>query len=267
MTVIIGYHTEAHATQKTYRVGNFSDEFFATVTVQDTPEVFKPGEVSVFDARSGKRMLRVKSEALSFDVKDGKVTANVKELPYGDQSVLIYEDFDFDGRKDLALMDGQNSCYHGPSFQIFLRKNASFLHSSAFTELAQEFCGMFGVDAAAKRLFAMTKNGCCWHRYNTYAVVNHAPSLIESVEESMAEFCPAYYARTVTVGRPSTEYFLPAWQDDSWAKPLCPSISSAVSRSGSRCSPFRRRTRKSRCWTTHYWLARTASWSLAISWT
>ncbi|GAO96405.1 hypothetical protein PSA5_26825 [Pseudomonas syringae pv. actinidiae] len=49
-------------------------------------------------------MIRVQSDelVLGTDPKTGEVKTNVHELPYGEQSVLIYQDFNFDGIKDLA---------------------------------------------------------------------------------------------------------------------------------------------------------------------
>ncbi|MFC6841120.1 hypothetical protein [Xanthomonas theicola] len=46
---------------------------------------------------------------LDTDAKRTRAKADVHALPYAEQSVLIYADFNFDGIKDLALMDGQNS--------------------------------------------------------------------------------------------------------------------------------------------------------------
>jgi hypothetical protein len=33
------------------------------------------------------------------------------------KSLIMYEDFNFDGKKDLAICDGQNSSYHLPSLR------------------------------------------------------------------------------------------------------------------------------------------------------
>jgi hypothetical protein len=196
----------AQAAEREYTVGHFSDEFRATLTVEDKDDVFRPGTVSVFDRKSGRRLIHVAAEELYVDMKSGEATANVKEVPYGRQSALIYEDFDFDGRSDLAIMDGQNSCYHGPSFQIFLRRGVGFVQSAPFTRLAQEYCGMFSVDAAARQLSVMTKSGCCWHLFETYSVVNGAPKRIESVVESLEG--QAYLKRETRGRRNATEYFL-----------------------------------------------------------
>lgn len=198
----------AWAATKAYDVGHFSDELRATITVEDSQEVFRPGSVSVYERKSGKRMLHVEASELAFDLEQyGEVAPNVVELPYGRQSVVIYEDFDLDGRRDLAIMDGQSSCYHGPSFQIFVREGKGFKKSRAFTRLAQEeYCGMFQLDRAKKLISTMTKSGCCWHRFETYAVVQRAPVLLESVEDSLVG---GSYLRRVTSGRrASTEHFL-----------------------------------------------------------
>ncbi|WP_412479065.1 XAC2610-related protein [Azonexus sp. IMCC34839] len=175
--------TSAWAARKTYPISAFSEDYHATVTVEDTKDVFRPGAVSVFATKSGKRLIHVESDELAFDVRGGTVSPNVQQLPYGEQSVLIFDDFNFDGRKDLAIMDGQNSCYHLPSFQIFLATDQGFTKSAAFTELAQNFCGMFSVDAADRTLSTMTKSGCCWHQFNTYKVVWNRPVLIKSTED------------------------------------------------------------------------------------
>lgn len=186
---------DAQAARKTYPIGSFSDDYHATVTVGESGEVFRPGAVSVFDSKTGKRIIHVTSDELTVDVAQGKVKPNIKQLPYGEQSVLIYEDFNFDGRKDLAIMDGQNSCYHGPSFQVYLATGSGFKHSAAFTDLAQNYCGMFQVDVAAKALSTMTKSGCCWHQFNEYQVVGNRPVLVRSVEDEVAGSSPIGYRK------------------------------------------------------------------------
>ncbi len=105
-------------------------------------------------------------------------------------------------------MDGQNSCYGGPSFQIFLRTDRMFVKSAAFTELAQSYCGMFHVDHQKKRLATMTKSGCCWHQFNTFVVVGRAPALIESIVEELLHGASSYLKRETSGQKVSSEYFL-----------------------------------------------------------
>ncbi len=112
------------------------------------------------------------------------VSVNIKELPYGEQSVLIFEDFNFDGIEDIALRSGYFSCYGGPSYNVYLASKKGFEINESFTELASSNCGMFAVDYDKKQLSTMTKSGCCWHEFSTYVVENNTPVPIEIIEEA-----------------------------------------------------------------------------------
>ena len=206
--VLLGLTISLHvaAERATYKVGKFSEDYRATVTV-DGDATGASGVISVFDAHTGKRLLRVAADRLPFDLRDGEVPVNIKELPYGEQSVLIYEDFNFDGKPDLAIMDGQNSCYGGPSFQIYLASEQGFRRNPEFTRLAQEYCGMFQVDAKARQLHVMTKSGCCWHLFETFNVVGNRPEVVESIIDETVLPAPSYRRNTVTRGRKSQETY------------------------------------------------------------
>ena len=169
--------------QQFYRVQDFSPDYTAKVWVAQPDDVLSPGWVAVYRKATGQQLLKVSSEELAVEIKKGQVKSNVHELPYGEQSVLIYEDFNFDGRKDLAIENGQNSCYHGPSFVVYLAQGTGFARSESFTALAQEYCGLFGIDRARRRLTTMTKDGCCWHQFSEYVVRNNRPQPVRVVEE------------------------------------------------------------------------------------
>ncbi|WP_052250878.1 XAC2610-related protein [Xanthomonas sacchari] len=185
----------AASTHRRYDLQDFSDRYRATLEIEDSGEVFRPGIVRVF-ARGNATPLSPEL-VVDTDAKSGKVKANVHELPYGEQSVLIYDDFNFDGIKDLAVMDGQNSCYHGPSYQVYLGTADGFEASPGFTELAQSNCGLFQVDAKAREIHTMTKDGCCWHQYATYSVRDGAPLLEREVVEDARSEGPGLAQETV----------------------------------------------------------------------
>jgi len=177
--------------QVVFTVEDFSENYVGKVYITDTTEVFSKGWVAIFEKKSGRQLIKVDAEALSFDLHDGKLLANIKEIPYGEQSVIMYEDYNFDGKNDFAIMDGQNSCYHGPSFKIFLATDNGFEYSKEFTRLAQEYCGMFDVDYDKKQISTMTKSGCYWHEYSIFIVENNKPKVIEIVIEDceLYPFC------------------------------------------------------------------------------
>ncbi len=165
--------------RSTYPLENFSERYRATLEISDQDEVFRPGIIRVYDKQGDVPLIEVSSEELVLDQQTGseEVRANVHELPYGEQSVLVYQDFNLDGIKDLALMDGQFSCYHGPSYQVFLGTAEGFRHSASFTELAQDYCGLFAVDEKTREISTFTKDGCCWHEFSSYTLENGEPLL------------------------------------------------------------------------------------------
>ena len=169
----------------TFTVEDFSEDYVGIVYISDTAEVFSEGWVAIFEKKSKNQIIKVESEELAFTLHNGKLLAGVKELPYGEQSLIMYEDYNFDGKKDFAIMDGQNSCYHGPSFQIYLATENGFEYSEDFTELAQVYCGMFDIDYNEKQISTMTKSGCCWHQYSTFVVENNRPVAIEIRQEGL----------------------------------------------------------------------------------
>lgn len=203
----------------TVKVAEFSTEFSATVRVDEPTQWGSPGVVTVRDRKSGKAVLEVDTSGLPGMV-DAEASANLVERPYGEQSVLIHDDFDFDGRKDFAIQDGNNSCYGGPSFQIFLRRGKGFKKSEAFTRLAQEYCGMFGVDAKQKQLSTFWKSGCCQHGFETWGVVGGVPvERNDTTEDYLVN--PGYLTTTTSSpgSVPYVTYTLPS--GDEWdAKPL-----------------------------------------------
>ncbi len=175
--------------QTVFKVDHFSKDYYGKIFISDTSEVFSKGWVAIYNAQTNKQLIKVDAEELALSLHNGEAKANIKSLPYGEQSLIMYEDYNFDGKKDFAICDGQNSCYHGPSFRIYLATGQGFRFNEAFTQLAQENCGMFSVDDKEKKLYTMTKDGCCWHQFSEYIVVNNAPKEISIVtEEARAPF-------------------------------------------------------------------------------
>ncbi|MFV0305174.1 MAG: XAC2610-related protein [Moheibacter sp.] len=174
--------------QSSYEIFGFSEKYKGLLIIEEgyEDEVFKKGEISIIEIKTNRPIIKINSDELTFDFDEkGKVETNISELPYGEQSIIICQDFNFDGIDDLAVMDGQFSCYHGPSFQIYLETKEGLKHSSEFTRLAQEYCGMFTVDNDAEAIYTMTKSGCCWHQYTTFRVENNIPIEYNVFEENL----------------------------------------------------------------------------------
>src|SRR6266498_5889224 len=115
-TILLTILTTLTFAQKIFTVDNFSKGYYGKIQISDTSEVFSKGWVAIYDRKTNKQIIKVVSDELALTLHKGKAVANIKSLPYGEQSLIMYDDFNFDGKKDLAISDGQNSCYHSPSF-------------------------------------------------------------------------------------------------------------------------------------------------------
>lgn len=165
---------------QSYKITDFSKEFYATITTNKdkTSQILK-----VFAVKSKKALITQEVHLDSYDLENTK--SNIAEIPYGHQSIIIYDDFNFDGKKDLALKYGNESCYGGPSFTVYLYQKNSFVENSDFSDLAQNYCGFFDVDQSKKQIHVMTKSGCCWHQYSDYIIKDRKPFLIKQAEEAL----------------------------------------------------------------------------------
>ncbi len=109
-----------------------------------------------------------------------KPTANLIELYGMNNSGIIFDDFNFDGIEDLAIRNGNDGAYNGPSYDVFLfsKTKNRFVENAALTELASNNLGMFTVDNKNKTIETFTKSGCCWHQTTRYKVVNNRPKKV-----------------------------------------------------------------------------------------
>ncbi len=176
-------NTRKEINEKIYTIEDFSDEYYGKMKVENPEKVFSKGWVAIYDKKSNKEIIKVNSDELAFTLHDGKIKSNILQLPYGEQSNVIYKDFNFDGINDFAIMDGQKSCYHGPSFKVYLGTNGTFIYNEDFTKLAQQYCGMFNVNYEKKEINTMFKSGCCWHEYSDFKVINNIPQLVSKYTE------------------------------------------------------------------------------------
>lgn len=173
--------------QESFDLVDFSNDFSGKIIVDDNQEnsdLETNCTLNIYQKKNGKLVFSKPAFYSEYDMEDSKVKSNIKQIPYGEQSILIYEDFNFDGKEDIALRTGNYSCYGGPSFEIYLADKNDFVYNESFTELGSNYCGMFTVDDEKKQLQTMTKSGCCWHQFSTYVVENNKVVPIEIIEES-----------------------------------------------------------------------------------
>src|SRR5690554_4089275 len=172
------------------KINDFSDKYEATIhlnkdnkIVEGRYEDYVPKYIlQIVDTYQSKIVVEAYLNELPSHLPGQMDSEN--GIPYDSQSVFLYKDYNFDNIKDLALMNGYNSCYGGPSFDIYLAENDNFIYSSSFSYLSNEYCGMFQVNTENNTLHATLKSGCCWHQFTDFKVINNEPKPVKITEYS-----------------------------------------------------------------------------------
>ena len=204
--------------QESYDLVDFSDEFYGKIIVDDNQgnsDLETNCTLNIYQKKNGKLIFSKPAFYSGYDFEDSKIKSNIQEIPYGEQSILIFEDFNFDGKEDIALRTGNYSCYGGPSFEIYLADKNGFTYNESFTELGSNYCGMFTVDDEKKQLQTMTKSGCCWHQFSTYVVENDQVVPIEIIEESYSGIFADYSVQKRVKGKMVTSGYQKFAEDNA----------------------------------------------------
>jgi hypothetical protein len=166
--------TVACFAQRSFTINKASKKYNATISVNACEDGICQGSgmITLTD-KNAKPVQVLKSEDLFFFLDSTQnPTANTIEL-YNEQSPLIFDDFNFDGQEDLAIRNGNNSGYGGPSYDVYVFNSTKnkFVLSDELTTLATENLGMFETNHKTKRLTAYAKSGCCLHITTEYSIV------------------------------------------------------------------------------------------------
>ncbi len=189
--------TDANEPPGDYRVDGFSNDYYGIVHIETGEGFYKKGWIAIYDKKSNEELIKVPSDEIYFDLHDGRIKANILDLPYGEQSLIVYDDFNFDNIKDFAVQDGLGSCYYGPSFDIYLFENGKFILNQDFTRLGHAYCGMFQVDREGQKIYTMTKSGCCWQQVSEFVVENNVPTIKKITTDDVNNWIPPYRVLTV----------------------------------------------------------------------
>ncbi|GGG63917.1 XAC2610-related protein [Epilithonimonas arachidiradicis] len=161
--------------QSKFIITDGSKNYDAEITVQscESDTCNGQGTVVLMDKKTKKKFQTLQSEDLYFYLNEKqKPSVNIIQL-YNEQSPLIFDDFNFDGSEDIAVRNGNQSSYGGPSYDVYVYNvsKKQFVPSDELTALAYENLGMFQTDHKRKRLITFAKSGCCWHITTEYAVI------------------------------------------------------------------------------------------------
>jgi hypothetical protein len=172
--------------QKTFELKDASKYFDVKISVAKCEDGFCSGKASFSFYKKGGttpyQVINLPDTQIQLD-ESGNAQANISML-YDNQSAVNVGDFNFDGMEDVAICDGANGSYGGPSYQVYLSSKSAgkFVLSKPFSDLGSHL-GMFDVDKKKKVLRIFDKDGCCWHVTEEYSVVNNRPVKVFVEEE------------------------------------------------------------------------------------
>jgi hypothetical protein len=177
--------------QKTFLLKDASKSFDLKIEIANCEEDSCEGKANYY--------LMKKSEDNSFQTikmengflelgEDQKPTANLIELYGMNNSGVVFDDFNFDLMEDIAIRNGNEGAYGGPSYSIFVYSKATkkFVENKSLTALASENLGLFEVNPKTKTLETFTKSGCCWHQTTRYSIANNRPKKVYVFTEDAA---------------------------------------------------------------------------------
>lgn len=175
--------SNALVAQKTFLLKNASKNFDVKIKISSCETETCEGAAAIFLSKKGqkKNFQTIEMENVFLELgADQKPTANLIELYGMNNSGIIFDDYNFDGIEDIAVRNGNNGAYGGPSYDIFLfsKTKNRFVENSSLTALASENLGMFTVDKKKKTIETFTKSGCCWHETTRYKIINNKPKKI-----------------------------------------------------------------------------------------
>lgn len=188
--LLILFFCPAIFAQEKFELTNASKTYDVRITVENCENNSCEGKLKVelFTKTTHEPFQTFNLDATAFSVEEAE-SVNTKML-YDSQSVVFLEDYNFDGTPDLAIRDGNNGGYGGPSYQIYLfsPRTKKFVHNSALTHLNQDgYLGAMEVDKKKKVLRTFSKDGCCWHQTEEFAVVNNrSKKVFEETEDATA---------------------------------------------------------------------------------
>ena len=185
VAITIIFYGSALAAQKEFTIKNASKNYDIQLEVErcDSDECRGKARFSLFKKNESKPFQIIKLSNTYLTLSNGDPSIKTKMM-YDEQSVIFFEDYNFDGFEDLALRDGNNGGYGGPSYQVYLFSTTTkrFVRNPLFTKLAQGvYLGMFAISHKRKTLATFSKSGCCWHQTEEFKVVNNRPKKVLEV--------------------------------------------------------------------------------------
>lgn len=176
--VLLLFGTVSLSAQKTFLLKNASKLFDVKIHIAKCESDVCEGKGTVYLLKKNQTQVFQTIEMPQMYLElgsDKKPTANLIELYGENNSGVNFEDYNFDGAVDLALRNGNDGAYNGPSYDVFLFSKTAkkFVRNHSLTKLASENLGLFTANKNDKTIETFNKSGCCWHETIRYKFLNN----------------------------------------------------------------------------------------------
>ncbi len=179
LLVLVFFAAQSLFAQQIFKVQNASKKFDLFVRVvedvaQDKLQGYVKGSARINLYRKGKKrpfqILQLPNIIVSNDntAFNPKINTKPRAL-YAETYSFVFEDFNFDGYEDLAIWNGTNGGYSGPSYNVYLFKSGKFVLNPKLSKLTEGvYLGLFFTEQKKKRLVTFSKSGCCYHETESH---------------------------------------------------------------------------------------------------
>lgn len=185
--------------QHKYAVSGASPAYDVRFEVEKCDNEYCFGDLTVWLTKKGQKAV-FQEFKLGTDFvlrEDAHRTASV--IPYDQQGVVDFDDYNFDGVADLGIQNGREGGYGGSSYDIYIfsPRTKKFVLDKRFSALATgPYSGMFTVNKKKKLLEVFSKSGCCWHEEREYKVVKGRP--VKTYQETQDAYSNEKWVITTT---------------------------------------------------------------------
>lgn len=173
--------------QNHFELNDISEKYNVNIDIATCSknECFGKTTIILKDKNTSEIFPRISSDNFTFNIEPDSL--NSKNIKLADEIVpFIFEDFNFDGYQDVALINAssRNSTQFLYDIFIFEAAEKQFLLNNGMTALVKENFTMLTVDSERKRLIAHLKSGCCLQITKEYEVISgRDPLMVYEFEE------------------------------------------------------------------------------------
>jgi hypothetical protein len=172
------------------RVYDMTVQFSRCGEVKANPNRCEKARISFY--RKGAESPFQELDLPGIEISTGRLVHNPqidrKPRTLNDEYSFVFDDFDFDGKEDIAVCNGRAGADGAASYSVFLYNDIRkvFVKSSRLSELTlAPYLGLFSVDPEKQYLTAYTKSGCCFQEKKVFRAGRNSLGLVEEITEEV----------------------------------------------------------------------------------